>query len=259
MKMEKNLKKLQRKKRSNRVLVLGHNPLDYKSIYNHPFNYATKRGLHPPAPTSLLYDNWQDFDGDIITCHYQNYNALFVVAAEASPRFHASKGIKVSNVPAYNKFDDFALKGMKEIGINPDEYYYIDIPKIFEHKGNFVMMYTGLFAILFACMLGYKEVYTGGIDGTIIGYEGGFMYKKKHIKAMKKFVRKGYHKKVGIFKNPNPKNMAEWSEWKVTENYMKRINYIVEYCKDKYPNSKIYKSHSLSKLDVEIRSPLAYA
>lgn len=72
-------------------------------------------------------------------------------------------------------------------------------------------------------------------------------------------MRKGYHKKVGIYKNPKPTNMAEWSDWKVVENYEKRINYIVEYCKDKYPGSNIYKSHRLSKLNVEIRSPFEYA
>ena len=43
--MEKNLKQLQQKKRSNRVLVLGHNNIDYKSVLKHPFDYKTKRGL----------------------------------------------------------------------------------------------------------------------------------------------------------------------------------------------------------------------
>lgn len=257
--MEKNLKKLQRKKRSSKVLVLGHNPLDYKSVLKYPFNYNTNRGFHPPAPTSLMYDNWQDFDGDIITCHYQNYNSLFVVAVEPSPRFHESPGIKVSNVPAYNKEDEQALKGMIDIGLNPEEFNFIDIPKLFEYNNIRVHLYSGLFAVLLACMLKYKDVYTAGIDGTIIGYEGGFSNKKKHIKALKKFVRKGYHKKVGIYKNPKPTNMAEWSDWKVVENYEKRINYIVEYCKDKYPGSNIYKSHRLSKLNVEIRSPFEYA
>tara|TARA_R100000234_G_scaffold119008_1_gene100827 strand:- start:75 stop:845 length:771 start_codon:yes stop_codon:yes gene_type:complete len=254
--MEKNLQKLQRKKRSNKVLVLGHNPLDYKSVLKYPFNYDTKRGFHPPAPTSLMYDNWQDFKGDIITCHYQNYNSLFVVAAEPSPRFHASKGIKISNVPAYNKEDNKALQGMKTIGIDPNEYYYIDIPKIFQYKNQFIMMYSGLLAMLLACMLKYKKVYTSGIDGTVIGYEGGYCNKKKHIKALKKYVRSGKHKKVGVFKNPKPNNVAEWSDWKVSENYMKRLNLALSYCKEKYPKTNIFKSHSLSLLNTKIRDPL---
>lgn len=256
MRMEKNLKKLQRKKRSSRVLVLGHNPLDYKSVLKHPFNYNTKRGFHPPAPTSLMYDNWHDFKGDIITCHYQNYNSLFVVASEPSPRFHASKGIKITNVPAYNKDNEEALRGMHEIGIDPGDYNYIDMPKLFEYKNNFIMLYSGFLALVIACKLGYKEVYTSGIDGTVIGYEGGYCNKKKHIKALKKFIRKGKHKKVGVFENPEPQNVAEWSEWKVTENYMKRLNDVLDYCKDNFPKTLIYKSHYLSKLNTEIRNPL---
>jgi len=76
----KNLKKLKKLKKSNKVLVLGHNALDYKSAIKYPFPGAIEKGMHPPAPSSLLYDNWQDFDGDIISCHHQNYNARFVVA-----------------------------------------------------------------------------------------------------------------------------------------------------------------------------------
>ncbi len=259
MQMEKNLKRLRQKKRSNRVLVLGHNPLDYKSILKHPFDYKTKRGLHPPAPTSLLYDNWQDFNGDIITCHFQNYNSLFVVAAEPSPRFHESGGIKVSNVPAYNKENKDAYDGMISVNMDPDDYYYIDIPKIFRYNGNSVLLYTGFLAVLFACMLEYEEIYTAGIDGTIIGYEGGFVQKKKHIKAMKQFVRKGSHKKIGVYKNKKPTTMIEWEDWKTTENYSKRLDYILDYCNNEYPESKIYKSHHLSKLNTEIRDPFQYA
>ena len=256
--MEKNLKKLQRKKRSRRVLVLGHNPLDYKSVIKYPFEHNTKRGFHPPAPTSLMYDNWQDFDGDIITCHYQNYNSLFVVAVEPSPRFHKSLGIKVSNVPAYNKDNKDALKGLLGAGLNPDHFYFIDIPRIFAYKDFTVHLYSGLFAILLACMLEYEEVFTAGIDGTIIGYEGGYINKKKHIKAMKQFVRKGYHKKVGIYKNKKPSTIVEWEQNKVVENYTKRLGYIIEYCTDMYPKTNIYKSHKLSKLDVAIKDPFTY-
>ena len=34
------------------------------------------------------------------------------------------------------------------------------------------------------------------------------------------------------------------------------IEDVVEYCKDMYPEAKIYKSHELSLLPVEIRLPL---
>ena len=174
MKMEKNLKSLKKLKKRNKVLILGHNALDYKSVLKYPFNYETKRGLHPPAPTTLLFDNWEDFDGEIITCHFKNYNSKFVVATEHSPRFHNSGGIKVSNCPAYNKDNKEALDGMINAGLNPDDYYYIDIPKVFGHKDKTIMLYSGLFALIFACMMGYKEIYTAGLDGSILDYEGGF-------------------------------------------------------------------------------------
>ena len=256
MKMEKNLKSLKKLKKRNKVLILGHNALDYKSVLKYPFNYETKRGLHPPAPTTLLFDNWEDFDGEIITCHFKNYNSKFVVATEHSPRFHNSGGIKVSNCPAYNKDNKEALDGMINAGLNPDHYYYIDIPKVFGHKDKTIMLYSGLFALIFACMMGYKEIYTAGLDGTILGYEGGFEYTEEHINAMKEFVRTGKHEKVGVYENKKPTTAAEWSDWKVVENYSSRMQNVLEYCNDKYPKSKIYKSHKLSKLNVEIKKPL---
>ena len=76
--MNKSIKILKEKRDSNKVLILGHHAQDYKSVLKYPFPYETKRGLHQPAPTSLLHDNWQDFKGDIITCHYKNFNSKFV-------------------------------------------------------------------------------------------------------------------------------------------------------------------------------------
>ncbi len=254
--MDKNIKILKEKKNSNKVLILGHHAQDYKSVLKYPFDFNTKRGFHPPAPTSLLYDNWQDFKGDIITCHYRNFNSKFVVTVEPSPRFHASDGCKVSNYPAYNKESEEAYNGMISIGLNPDDFNFINIPRIFQHKNITIHLYSGLFAILFSCMLGYKDIYTAGIDGTILGYKDGFMNKKKHIKALKHFVRKGYHNKVGIYENKPPKNILEWEQYKVTKNYTKRLDYIIEYCKEKYDFANIYKSHKLSMLPVTIKDPL---
>ena len=176
------IKELRKFKESDRVLVLGHNALDYKSVLKYPFPYKTGRGFHPPAPTSLLFDNWQDFDGDLITCHFQNYNSKFVVASEHSPRFHASKGIKVSNCPAYDKESKEAYKGMMKIGLNPNDFNYFNIPKIFSYKDFTLNLYSGHLALIFACDMGYKEVYTAGIDGNVIGYEGGFSYKESILK-----------------------------------------------------------------------------
>ena len=252
----KNIKKLKKFKEGSRVLVLGHNALDYKSAVKYPFIGSIRKGMHPPAPTSLLYDNWQDFDGDIISCHHQNYNAKFVLAVEPSPRFHEGGGIKVSNCPAYNKESREALEGMLEYNLNPNDYYYIDFPKRFQHKGKTVTLYTGLFAIVFACMMDYKEIYTAGIDGTMLGTDDGFKYKKVYIKEAKKFIRTGKSKLIRMHKQQKPKNMAEWSDWKVIQNYPKTLTRVINYCSYKYPDSNIYKSHKLSKLPVEIRVPL---
>ena len=256
MYMDKNIKILKEKKNSNKVLILGHHAQDYKSVLKYPFDFNTNRGFHPPAPTSLLYDNWQDFKGDIITCHYKNFNSKFVVTVEPSPRFHASGGCKVSNCPAYNKESEEAYNGMISVGLNPEDFNFINIPRIFQHKNTTVHLYSGLFAILFSCMLGYKDIYTAGIDGTILGYEDGFMNKKKHIKALKYFVRRGYHNKVEIYENKPPKNIIEWEQYKVVENYTKRLGYIIDYCNEKYNFANIYKSHKLSMLPVTIKDPL---
>ena len=254
--MDKNIKILKEKKDSNKVLILGHHALDYKSVLKHPFPYQTKRGFHQPAPTSLLYDNWQDFKGDIITCHYKNFNSKFVVTVEPSPRFHESEGYKVSNCPAYNKDNKEAYDGMINFGLNPDDYYYMDIPKLFMYKNKTINLYSGFLALIFACQIGYKEIYTAGIDGTIIGYEGGFSYKKRHLKALKHFVRNGKHPKVGIYKENKPTNMSDWSNYKIMDNYYGRLKLIVDYCNEKYKFANIYKSHKLSMLPVTIKDPL---
>ena len=254
--MKKSIRNLKKFKGAERCLVLGHNALDYKSVEKYPFNYETKRGLHPPAPTTLLFDDWEKFEGDIITCHFKNYNSKFVVATEDSPRFHASGGIKVTNCPAYNKHDKKKLKQMVEFGLNPDDYYYVDIPKIFEYKEKAVMLYTGLFALLFSCMMGYREIYTAGLDGTILGHKDGLIATKEQINDMKEFVRNGSHEKVSIFKNEKPKTAAEWSDWKVYNNYNERLNLALDYCNEMYPESIIYKSHKLSKLNTKIKLPL---
>ena len=254
--MDKNIKILKEKKDSNKVLILGHHAQDYKSVLKHPFNYDTKRGFHQPAPTSLLYDNWQDFKGDIITCHYKNFNSKFVVTVEPSPRFHESGGYKISNCPAYNKYNKEAYDGMIGIGLNPNDYYYMDIPKLFMYRDKTINLYSGFLALIFACQLGYREIYTAGIDGTILGYKDGFMNKKKHIKALKHFVRKGYHNKVAIYENKPPRNIIEWELYKITKNYTKRLDYIIGYCNEKYKFANIYKSHKLSMLPVTIKDPL---
>jgi len=147
---------------------------------------------------------------------------------------------------------------MLEYNLNPDDYYYIDFPKRFQHNGQTVTLYTGLFAILFSCMMGYEEVYTAGVDGNMLGTDDGFKYKKRYIKEAKKFVRTGKSKLVRVHKQPKPKNMSEWSDWKVIQNYPKTLDYLLDYCKDLYPNINIYKSHKLSKLNVEIKDPLNY-
>ena len=254
--MNKSIRILKEKKDSNKVLILGHHAQDYKSVLKYPFPYKTKRGLHQPAPTSLLHDNWQDFKGDIITCHYKNFNSKFVVTVEPSPRFHASDGYKVSNCPAYNKENKEACDGMIGIGLNPDDYYYLDIPKLFSYKDKTINLYSGFLSLIFACEMGYREIYTAGIDGTIIGYEGGFYYKKKHLKALKQFVRQGSHPKVGIYEEDKPKDMATWSDYRVMSNYYGRLKTVIDYCNEKYNFANIYKSHKLSMLPVKIKDPL---
>ena len=37
------------------------------------------------------------------------------------------------------------------------------------------------------------------------------------------------------------------------------LDYILDYCKNEYPSAKIYKTHKLSKLNVEIKNPFHYA
>ena len=50
--------------------------------------------------------------------------------------------------------------------------------------------------------------------------------------------------------------MADWSDYKIMDNYYGRLKLIIDYCKEKYKFANIYKSHKLSMLPVTIKDPL---
>ena len=50
--------------------------------------------------------------------------------------------------------------------------------------------------------------------------------------------------------------MADWSDYKIMDNYYNRLKLIVDYCNEKYKFANIYKSHKLSMLPVTIKDPL---
>jgi len=96
--------------------VIGHTKHDIEECKR----WGASRGFHQPAPTTLLHENWGDFDGDIITCHSNHYNAKYVCSIEVSQRFCAADGTLVLAESKYVRKQHMKIPG--------------ELPKAVKHK-----------------------------------------------------------------------------------------------------------------------------
>ena len=110
---------------------------------------------HGAARSTIYWNNYERFDGDLITCHTIKYGAKWAVSVDTSKRT-----------------EDSARMNPGRIVVGTSALHHNISPLLFEnavvlHHGP-DMRYpdrdTGEFALWFAWKEGYDEIYTVGID-----------------------------------------------------------------------------------------------
>jgi len=131
-------------------LVVGRTPLDVEECRAY--------GLpdHNPAPSTLEWDSFGSFNGDIITCHTIKYGAKYACAVETSKRVQDSA----------RKYPGQVIVGESELHKVPEGSGLEENAIVLNHSYDFRYpdMNSGVFALWFAFRMGYRNIYTIGID-----------------------------------------------------------------------------------------------
>lgn len=163
-------------RQSDQCLIVGRTELDLQQCI------ALDHPQHPPAPSTFVWNDYENFDGDIITVHTLKYGALCACALERSPRTaqealkHPGKVvIATSHYHRHYHFSEaeqaaavFMYNGDYDKWLPPDTVFH-DYPT----SGQ-----SGVFTLWFALHLGYKKVYTVGLDFNSIHFPPGMKYDK---------------------------------------------------------------------------------
>lgn len=110
---------------------------------------------HGPAQSTIHWNNYEMFDGDVITCHTIKFGAKWAVSVDPSARTEDSaklfpKQIVVGTSPLHHNISQSLFANAIVLHHGPDMRY----PD----------RDTGEFALWFAWKEGYKEIYTVGLD-----------------------------------------------------------------------------------------------
>ena len=148
--------------RSKRALVVGRTIDDLAECKK--FNFPN----HPPAPTTCLFSDYANFDGDVITAQSIKYGAVAAGSIELSKRVFWS---------AENNPDKVYVgtSGYHRIYHCPEEYRD-KINFLFTDEHDYPTANSGLFCLWLAVHLGYTEIYTVGLDLISIGFNHGHTY-----------------------------------------------------------------------------------
>jgi len=214
-----------------RALVVGRTMQDLQECQR--FNLPN----HEPAPSTYLFTDYAQFDGDVITAHTVKFGAKYACAVEFSRRVAWSA---LENPGKVN----LAFAGLQHIGQIPHEYHDAMTfwpPQDHEYP-NFS---SGIFAIWFALMKGYDEVYTVGIDQRRIRFTNGFKYDHGLAAAYVKAVEdggslEGFRMIEDIFTTTAKDDQAIES---------------IELLKKRFPDQQIYKTAKLSQMPVPVCFP----
>jgi len=157
-------------------LIVGRTDVDLDQCiqFNHP--------QHPPAPSTFVWNNYEDFDGDIITVHTLKFGAIAACALERSPRVQAEMvkhpGKVVIATSHYHRHYHFTPEE-QEAGVFMFNGEY---DKMIEGDPDFHNYPTngqsGIFTLWFALHMGYKKVFTVGLDLQAISFPDGMKYEK---------------------------------------------------------------------------------
>ena len=162
---------------SKQCLIIGRTDLDLQQCIdlNHP--------THPPAPSTFIWNDYENFDGDIITVHTLKYGAIAACALERSPRTQQEivkhPGKVVIATSHYHRHYHFTPEeqaaGVFMFNGEYDKLLPNPAPPINNYPTN---GQSGMFTLWFALHMGYEKVFTVGLDIQTIQFPKGMNYDK---------------------------------------------------------------------------------
>ena len=206
-----------------KALIVGRTKPDLYECWD-----IKSEALHLPAPSTLMYTGYENFDGDIISLHTRKPYSEYVVSMELDEREESLN----------SRSDDKVIIGV-------DGYHEL----FGGYEGE--LPNSGIYAIYWALQQGYGEVYTLGIDlmNWWISTEGV------------------EHHHFGRSENPYEidwerleKAVKEWpptdyiAGYGRTPSHYKQALAIAKLAY-KYPTQRVYKAHELSLLPVDVKIP----
>lgn len=225
---------------SDRCLVVGRTHLDVNQCIS--FGHPT----HPPAPTSFVWDDYENFDGDIITAHTLKFGAICACAAEASPRVQAeainNPGKVVFGTTFHHRHYHFSDEFNEAAVVLYNGEYTKKMPEGVEIMNYLSFGQSGMFSVWFALCMGYKEVYTIGIDANSIEFPEGMQYDRH---TCQEFVD-------AYVSGRCPEGDA--SKLSFQPGKQQGIDAALIY-KESFPEQRIYKVSDLSRMPFEVKLP----
>ena len=225
---------------SDQCLIVGRTEEDLQQCisFNHP--------VHPPAPTTFVWNDFANFDGDIITAHTLKFGAICACAAEASPRVQQeaidNPGKVVFGTTFYHRHYHFSqeFQDAAVILYNGDYEKLMPEDAVIHDYLNYGQ--SGVFSLWYALQLGYKRIYTVGLDMNSIEFPHGMIYNKT---IAQEFVTS--HVKGSI-----PINGASKLSFKPGKQQgIDASDIIIK----RFPDQHVYKVSDLSRMNCEIAEP----
>ena len=146
----------------NRCLIVGRTSDDQRECKAYGLN------SHGPAPSTKYWNEYEYFDGDVITTHTVKYGARWACTVETSQRVVDSARLHPGRV----------VVGTSELHkVGPAAQSLYQNAQVLHHGPD--MRYpdknSGEFALWWAYRCGYKEIYTVGLD---------FVWDREHLARM---------------------------------------------------------------------------
>jgi len=184
--------------------------------------------LHLPAPTTLMFTDFDKFEGDVISLHTRKPYTDYVVSMEFDAR-------------------------EEKLNAREDDRMILGVDGYQELFGGYEgeLPNSGIYAIFWALQQGYSEIYTLGID--MINW---WVSNKA-----------GDHHHFGRAENPNEidwnkleEQVLNWPPSKYVSGYGRTPSHYkqaltIAGMAYRYPNQRVYKAHELSLLPVDVKIP----
>lgn len=247
-----------------RALIIGRTKYDIPLISNLAQTY-------PPAPTTLIRDDWDTFDGVRISIHNQHYNADYVCSVELKQR-----DIDSINDHSYTNVNLLRSPNARRIWLETFGSFYVSNTLVYQPEfqgSNNSYSYTypknkykidpphfnsGMFALWWAVEIQqYSPVYIAGLDFCGVDVNPSYMNKpEKYQKVLDKIERYCQDLYSGMTKE----QAREYERYGFKIGKLNNFNFDkpVQYAKhlrEAHPDIEIYKITNWSMLDLPVKDP----